>query len=356
MNPQIVTCQDPALEDARQTLQKLKTRCQNAQKNLSRFQGKDLPQFHAWIDENFGERIANFKSLNAEAHALEELLELTEDLEYMTQYSTQECYRRAKYCRENPDAPNPYRDCFWRRVNGEDVPDEASPDEEGFDEEELLHDMFGDIASFFGLDPKTTEKEWAKFSSKINDEEFDDEVPFPAAKARPRPQAENGDLKKTYRQLARKLHPDHRGDADTEKSETLDTLWHQAQDAYNRGDLQALRHVEAMIETEVRGIDQNTSLEHLRHAIEGIRSQLRPVERDVRQARNSPAWMFAKNTKKRSKLAIEIDRELEADFRDLQRHLKELRRQHALLEKKSASSNQKSTLKADTRKHRRPQW
>lgn len=56
MSRQLVASKDPAFEEARDTLQKLKKRCQSAQRSLTRFEQDDLPQYQTWLQESFGFR------------------------------------------------------------------------------------------------------------------------------------------------------------------------------------------------------------------------------------------------------------------------------------------------------------
>lgn len=324
MEGRLVRSSKDGFAEAQATLEKLRKRCHSAQKSLARFEQKDVPAYNSWLQARFGEQLQELRSLEEEAGKVRDTVNRVRDLQFFTGLDVGECYRRQKYWQEHDDAPDPFREDFWDIVEGKAPKEKVEAEEpeaewEGFEEyseEDLMEEAFREIAGMMGIDPDSDEMR-AQFEAFKRMQGGHGAQSVASARKPRRNGEESADVKKKYRQLARQLHPDHRDEKAEAREGELDQLWHQAQEAYTRGDLEALQQIEAMIETEIRGISESTTEEALERAIEAIREKLRPVERDVRQARKSPAWMFSKRPERQSELEEELEDSLELAIENL---------------------------------------
>ncbi len=291
-----------------------------AQRSLQRFEEADLPEFDRWKAVEFGKRLTELRELEAEWRSLASLVEEVETMRFFTNRSYRSCYEEVKYRREHPeerfaDGPGP-GDSDGERANSDGAEPESGRGAAGGgrrdartaeEREEELKDAFADLLGFeCDFDDPDVAHVFAQFKRRFGFDE-DDAVSASMSAGKASGTAE---LKRAYRLLARKLHPDHREELGALEAGRLDALWHEAQDAYRRGDLEELQRIDAIIDIEIDGVTSATELERIEQAAERHRQSLRAVERVLRQARKQPAWMFSKKPALKSRLRALIDRDL----------------------------------------------
>ena len=111
------------------------------------------------------------------------------------------------------------------------------------------------------------------------------------------------DLKETYRRLALRLHPDRDPSGGDERLE----LWHELQNAYENGDLDALLRIEAKCDIHDRTVSAPTTVSLINDIIEETREMLRAVRSFIRVAKRGPEWEFARTGGDSGALTLEID-------------------------------------------------
>jgi hypothetical protein len=84
-------------------------------------------------------------------------------------------------------------------------------------------------------------------------------------------------LKELYRKLARRLHPDVHREMTAQKTE----WWHQAQAAYEAGDVEQLEVLLTLSEIGESGTTAHTSVSMLQRITARIKSSLREIKRQL---------------------------------------------------------------------------
>ncbi len=326
----------------------------SAQRSLERFETRDLTQFEQWRSNAFGDRIAELHKLSEQLDDLMELIEEVEDQHFAYGYTYRESYALAKKRRENPKA---FEDdeAFFGGEDFEEEPDfeESFSGEAAKDPRKLYDQMRKDFAELFGFDLSNAdpefEEKFREFAAMAGIPDFSSNGVASAKRA-----PDKSELKKTYRGLARRLHPDHREAIDSLSPARLDELWHAAQKSYAEGDLEELQHIETLIDIEVNGITQETNLERIEQMSERNRMSLRAVQRVLRQARKHSAWMFSKKPSVKASLELFLDADIEFEKSAFERDIAICNRRIAEWERpprkksKKAPSKRKSTTRKKT--------
>jgi hypothetical protein len=151
------------------------------------------------------------------------------------------------------------------------------------------------------------------------DEREPDEPPRRQHSPRAEPaRPERSRLKELYRTLVRRLHPDTQADANPQVS----ALWHEVQEAYNRGDVDRLETLLALSELHAGALNNSTSASQL-HAVRAeLKANLNAIRRALRKARKHPAWQFEKRDLR--ELEGRIRRQMEYDIRILRKDLADM--------------------------------
>jgi hypothetical protein len=178
--------------------------------------------------------------------------------------------------RENPEPPRPGAaggdEPAGERNPFGDRPESLDDDEDDL-LEELFNQMFGEFAS--GEDPSDQPRPQGR------------RVAESAA-----PIHGSTRLKELYRAVVRRLHPDSQRDMTPQKTE----WWHQAQAAYEAGDVQQLEVILTLCEIGDSGSTAHTSASLLQRITAQLKSSLREIKRQLAGQRRDPAWNFSQRT------------------------------------------------------------
>jgi hypothetical protein len=120
-------------------------------------------------------------------------------------------------------------------------------------------------------------------------------------------------LKTCYRKLAKRLHPDH---SELEES-VRERRWHEIQDAYHQGDLDALLRVEAVCDMDATGLTPELGLARLRELAAYHKSHLVPLRKALSAAKRDIAFGFAIKGATRD-IEDEIREDLKYEHQELQ--------------------------------------
>jgi hypothetical protein len=134
--------------------------------------------------------------------------------------------------------------------------------------------------------------------------------------------AANPQLKDLYRALVRRLHPDVQGAMSAQRKE----WWHQAQAAYESGDVAQLELLLTLCEIDDHGTTTRTSVSLLMRITRQFRSSLRTLKSRIGEYRLDPAWHFSA-VQDRRPLLDQSERLLKSELFDLQRTLAALNAQ-----------------------------
>lgn len=266
----------PIRDRARREYQKALRQLELARQELEQFEQHDKPHFSRWLNHQFGALLTEIRETSHRLAAQRELLFEVENEAFMSGCSYTRAYERVMRRREAPVEPEP-----------------ASESNGGPDP---FEEFFAGSGQKDGRPPGDDFHEASHVSS-------------PSGPTAPR-------LKELYRALARRLHPDAQEQMSAQKKE----WWHQAQAAYEQGDVEQLQVILTLCEIEEEGTTARTSVSLLTRITREIKSSLTALKRQLLQHRRDPAWRFGQ-TEDREALGRRIERLLQAELDDAKRVL-----------------------------------
>jgi hypothetical protein len=204
--------------------------------------------------------------------------------------------------------PEIYKELFERKKNGSlyqffppkptgdlhDEEDEKWDSNKDWDDEPENESAEAIFEEIFGSDDKESEFE-DEYSFGINDKQHRKLISA----------SEESRLKKCYRMLAKKLHPDH----STFDESLREKRWHEVQEAYRNNDLNALLRVEAICDLDETNLSVKMGLARLNDLANYHQSHLKPIRSALSHAKRDIAFGFAKSGPTR-----EIENEIKYEF------------------------------------------
>ena len=292
---------------------------------LKRYHERDVPGFRSWVHRTFGNLLTRQRELQ---HALEEKRTLVYEIQEMA-----DRYGLSEFAA--------YQKVLWRRAH----PDEAQEEDRLYEEAELkrkesrrksgkpdLDDLFED-----DFDDWLAE-EWGE--SDDFSEETDEKSGKPHTD---RPHPDQKSIKELYRTIVRQLHPDRHG----EMTDARKALWHEAQDAYRRHDLNALHSVLARCDAGEAGLGEHTPVSMIHRLTQQLRAAAQAAKHEMRNRRRDVAWDY--ETRIRNPRYIQDVRfDLQGMVNDLQWSLNEIERELARLDRMASRPKRKSQAERDS--------
>jgi hypothetical protein len=168
--------------------------------------------------------------------------------------------------------------------------------------------------------------------------------------------ANDARLKTCYRQLAKRLHPDHSALEETIREKR----WHEIQEAYHNNDLEGLLRVEAICDMDEEGLSIKLGLARLRDLAAYHKSHLIPIRNSLRAAKQDIAFGFSKKG-----LTPKVERQIAGDLKyesiglkaavsDLAREAKEIRNEVEAHIRESEVKAARAARHAERVKERQP--
>ena len=269
----------------------------NSRRQLDQFHQTDVPQFTRWLNTHFGALLTEIRELSQKIAVDQELIFDVHEEVMFEGGSYARAYERVMELRENPESLSP-------PPTGNGEPEEewnpfgATPESEDFDSEDDPQDEFFDqLFDQFGFGERPREKGTSRSGHHT------ESASSPHTSSR---------LKELYRSLVRRLHPDTQREMTAQKSE----WWHQAQAAYEAGDLEQLEVILTLCEIDDSGTTAHTSASLLQRITANLRSSLREIKRQLVRLRNDPAWNFSRRSD-RALMAIQMRRDLMGDLQEM---------------------------------------
>ena len=275
---------------------RLKRALEKARAEEERYESEDVPAYRAWLHRNFGERLSRIRELESQMEEKRSVVDAV--------------HMEAAF--RGGDHGQIYRQVMKEREAAQAREDEDASWADASDEEGQIPE-WEDEGDFSGVDKDFLEY----FANSIFENEFDVEFEDEAAKNAARDEffrswdidgyegkrSFEPDLKETYRRLAFRLHPDRDPSGGDERLE----LWHELQNAYENGDLDALLRIEAKCDIHDRTVSAHTTVSLINDIIEETREMLRAVRSFIRVAKRGPEWEFARTGGDSGALTLEID-------------------------------------------------
>ena len=264
-----------------------KKTCATLKAQAEQFEKKETPAFVQWLHAQCRSTITQINTLQGEIGPLQNTLYLAEELsDFYPNRTIKECADAAvHYIETSGKIPEGFELFF----------------EEALSSEENEGDPFD---SFDQEDPDDEEAEAARrfFDSLMDD--LDDECTsdFSNPSASPaETEKEETSIKKLYRKIIRKLHPDRTGSFTPEQQE----LWHATRNAYEMRDLETLQHIEANCDLLDDQLIRFASVSSIQSGVTFYKRTNTQIRRTLRQMKQQPEWGFLTWSDKKKKKVLE---------------------------------------------------
>lgn len=290
----LIIDQEPVRQAATETYRRAGERLGEVRATLEKFSTVDEPAYNHWLAGNFGALLTEGREIEERIGKADAMLGTIEMMTMLGRFGPREAYEAAL---KGQTAVEDFRAKRDAAGDAEGEEDDSAGD--AFDEEAAFEDMFGEFAKMFGFKvppgagkgqpPPPGEDAWNE-----------DNAPpgrggrrgasRSATKGGAGTQTESQRLKTAYRAVVRRLHPDLNPDV----SEYAKQLWHDAQSAYNRGDLDRLESILAVSELELGGeLPAGSGIGGVLELTRQLEASIGQLERQVRGLKKNPAWNFS---------------------------------------------------------------
>lgn len=310
----IIVDNEPLLKAEQDRLRAAKLRLDVVQTRVTFHQKADEPQYQQWINGQFAEQLSSIRSLYMKLADLDSLIHEVEMECLATGCDPLEAYDRLMQLRS--ELKDRASSAAYER--GRDPEAESLEREEEEARERARRES--------GADEHDTDSGFHSQNGNGNGDGYGKRQ-TPRSK---RQLESDEQIKTIYRQLVRKLHPDLNPDLTPAQRE----LWFEVQQAYVDQDLSRLEMLQARAESdeaEAGGdsfIAKIRSLTRLRLLVKALTKKIKKAQREIAQAKRTPAWDFHKikrDPRKMDRLAKAVRAELsdaeetlESDVRTLE--------------------------------------
>ncbi len=311
----ILVDQEPIRRAATQSYRQAGERLTELRGIIERFSTVEQPAFSTWMSSHFGALLTALRELNQQIDEKGAMLDAIQMIAFLGRLSPQEAYRQfleSKAAREKSGGANPAA----RNGMGDDEDNDFDDDDEG-----LFDDLFNEFGEIFGFpkqpppksDAADNDEPRAGTSSSRRGERGPGRPPKEEPSEQERTISQR--VKAAYRAVVRRLHPDLNPDL----TEYHKQLWHDAQQAYERDDLERLETIVAVSELERAGeLPSGSGIGGLLALVRQLEESIHQLGRRLNTLKKQPAWNFTSLTTKASmaKLEKRIGTRLERDVRD----------------------------------------
>ncbi len=269
---------------------------------VEQFEKEELPAFQKWIHAQCKDLQEECNTLRNEYSALNNTLVLAEELcDFYPRRTEKECTdAAAHYIETNGDTPKGFEE-FFRKPEHTFGSDPFS-DFEDEETEAAFSEELKDARDFF--------------DSLIDD--FYEERSFPKPPSKREVKTREKSIKKTYRTIIRKLHPDRAGSSTPEQQE----LWHAAKHAYETDDLETLQHIESNCDLLNKKHLKIASISSIHAGLTFYKKANTQVRKKLRQLKKQYEWGFLSwSDRKKKSVSKAHTQELDRDVQWLRTHM-----------------------------------
>ena len=296
----LVIDQEPIRQAVTRAYRQTKERLSALRATVERYSTVDRPAFGGWLAARFGPLLTELRELDGQIAEKGRQLDAIRLMTFFGGCSPHQAYQEV--LKGEAEAER----FAARRAAGE------HPDKETFEEEDPFDDIPEEIKDFFGF---------AQAAPKDGPPPGANSDAGPRAAGRrgqtrpTRPptseqQTKSQRLKTAYRTVVRRLHPDMNPD----RSEYDQQLWHDAQDAYEKGDLERLEAILAVGALEGSGeLPSGSGLGGFLALTRQMETSIRQLERQTRGLKKDFAWNFTSAKSDRESLARKVGARLRSD-------------------------------------------
>ncbi len=247
---------------------------------LKRYHEQDIPGFRSWAHRTFGHLLTRQRELQ---QAMDEKRAFIFELHSVSsRYGLSElaAYRKVLWRRAHPDEAlaedQQYEEAQRQRQAARQ--DNEDDDETFWEDDSDADGLFGDD----GFGPLEDDEE------EILEDIFETITGNRSSRDTGKPHPDQKSVKELYRTIVRQLHPDHHG----QMSEARKALWHEAQEAYRRHDLNALYNILARCETGEAGLGDHSPVSLIHRLTQQLKKASQAARSDIRKMSKDPAWNY----------------------------------------------------------------
>ena len=277
----VVIDQEPIRRTAAEAYRQAHERLAALRGTVERFSTQDRPAFGGWMAARFGALLTELRELTAQIAEKSVMLKAIQIMTFVSGCSPREAYEEVIRGQAEDEQ------AAARREAGEPATEAEAEDEEFFAAmPEELKRMFGFTDSTKADGPGGPPSPDEAASDASQPRRAGRRAAKEPTAAEP---SKSQRLKTAYRAVVRRLHPD----AHPELTGYDQQLWHDAQRAYEKGDLEGLETILAVSEIAGGGeLPSGSGLGGLLALTRQLEASVRKLERQVRGFRKDPAWDF----------------------------------------------------------------
>lgn len=317
----ILVDQAPFLKKALSKCRRLRNELNKKQKLLSEYEDSDRINFQQWLNRTFGVKFSKVRELEESLAQYDFILFNLSNCSIFCPDKLPDMHKELLERKKNGTLyqfvpPRPAKDVCKQEDEEEwDNENETWDDDEDWDDE-FAEDIFDEI-----------------FGSRGEESAFDDEYnsgTLYEQRRKPMSAPEESQLKKCYRALAKRLHPDH----STLEESLREKRWQELQEAYQNNDLEAMLRVEAICDIDETDLSVSLGLARLNDLANYHQSHVKPIRRALSEAKQDIAFGFTENgpTKEiRDEMKFEFDYKLnilESYLKDIQQSVDDILQEH----------------------------
>jgi hypothetical protein len=256
-----------------------KTTCAKLTDQVEQFEKNEVPAFSKWLHAECEATLQKMNTLRGKAFTLQHTLDLAEELHLFYRCSPKECGDAAvHYIETNGEIPKGF-ESFFQENSSTDTEQEELDDPDA----EAARQFFDSLMDDFDTD------------AYADDPDFPD--PFGP---REKTSNEKNTLKKLYRKITHKLHPDRVGNATPEQQD----LWHAAQKAYKMQDLETLQHIETSCDLFNDTLIRFASVSSIQNGTDFYKQTNTKIRRALRLMKKELEWGFLSWTDRKKKRVL----------------------------------------------------
>jgi hypothetical protein len=337
-NPNTKVVKDLVVIDQKKIRKKYITNCKKTIKELEKvknsweeYHSNDIPQYEAWYNQTFGSKLSEIRENQEKASYLYHQIYEIKYWSRKKRISEFEAYLHILDRKRNPEkyfeedeAERKKEEEFYKNQEKNRKQNHDSYNFEEDDEDEDNEFIFSDedLEEMFQMflnanrdlkqkakDPKIYKEYFENFKKEYYKQ-------FPENK-QPPPRLSKEDemlrIKKLYRELARKLHPDYQ----KENNPFYNELWNDVQKAYQDQDLEKLETLLALSNIHSGDFSFEISISDLIKVQQEYKNQLKSLRSEIKKYKKNIQWGFSKITN-----YSPIKKSIEQELRDKLKEIK----------------------------------
>lgn len=306
----LVVDQTPFIKKALATCRRLRNELHKKQKLLADFEERDRDAYQQWYHAQFGKRLTQLREGREEVAQYQFILHHLSYAAHFHHETVPALYEELMQ-RKKDGTLYAYEAPGQQAASDDSFSDDDDDDDDGW--EEAFDDFFGHDDEEDDKDRRFGEEARRRFKDMFGGDWGAEGGEYSIPLGSRRLSDEDIRLKTCYRKLAKRLHPDH---SELEKS-VRERRWHEIQDAYHQGDLEALLRVEAICDMDATGLTPELGLARLRELAAYHKSHLVPLRKALSKAKKDIAFGFAAKGATRE-VEDEVRQDLQYEYQEVE--------------------------------------